>query len=98
METNIDKLEADLSALRGEVIRIQSTVDDHEKELRVLREVYIRHDEKLDNINTKVGEVLLKVNSLTELPAQRWNDTVKTVISIIVTAVVTFAITKLIGQ
>lgn len=90
METRLATLEADLKTAFHRIDEIrnrQATLDDL---VVSVKQLAIREE----NVEANVKEIKADVKALTNKPAERWNDLVKTIIGIIVAGVVGFILAK----
>lgn len=90
METRLATLEADLKTAFHRIDEIrnrQATLDDL---VVSVKQLAIREE----NVEANVKEIKADVKALTNKPAERWNDLVKTIIGIIVAGVVGFVLAK----
>lgn len=90
METRLATLEADLKTAFHRIDEIrnrQATLDDL---VVSVKQLAIREE----NVEANVKEIKADVKALTNKPAERWNDLVKTIIGLIVAGVVGFILAK----
>lgn len=90
LDKRLTTVEADLkTAFRriDEVRDRMSTIDDLVVSVKQLAI-------KEENVETNVKEIRADVKALTNKPAERWNDLVKTVIGLIVAGVVGYVLAK----
>lgn len=90
METRLATLEADLKTAFHRIDEIrnrQATLDDL---VVSVKQLAIREE----NVEANVKEIKADVKALTNKPAERWNELIKTIIGIIVAGVVGFVLAK----
>ena len=90
METRLATLEADLKTAFHRIDEIrnrQATLDDL---VVSVKQLAIREE----NVEANVKEIKADVKALTNKPAERWNDLVKTIIGLVVAGVVGFILAK----
>jgi len=89
-EHRLTKLEADMTMAFRRIDELrdrQSSIDDLSVSLKQLA---IREE----NVESALKEIKADVKSLTNKPAERWNDLVKTIISVVVAGVVGYMLAK----
>lgn len=85
----------------AEITEIERRVESCEKSIRSLEQRQTDYAVEQAKINTQLsnalvtlGEIKSSIEQIKEKPAKRWDSIVATVISVVVTAFVTYLITK----
>lgn len=95
----IDRLEKDLAELRRQNSssheRIFERLGEVEKTTAVQKEQYSHILERLDTIDKNVSSAGTKLDAIEAKPAKRWEDLVKTALTVLITGLVTYFLYKM---
>ena len=89
-EHRLTKLESDLKTAFSKIDEVRNRQNAFDDLVISVKQLAIREE----NVESDVKEIKADVKTLTNKPAERWNDLVKTVIGLIVAAVVGFILAK----
>ena len=89
-EHRLTKLESDLKTAFSKIDEIRNRQTAFDDLVISVKQLAIREE----NVEADIKEIKADVKTLTNKPAERWNDLVKTVIGLIVAAVVGFILAK----
>ena len=89
-EHRLTKLESDLRTAFSKIDELRNRQTAFDDLVISVKQLAIREE----NVESDVKEIKADVKTLTNKPAERWNDLVKTIIGLIVAAVVGFALAK----
>ena len=89
-EHRLTKLESDLTTAFSKIDEIRNRQTAFDDLVISVKQLAIREE----NVESDVKEIKADVKTLTNKPAERWNDLVKTVIGLIVAGVVGFILAK----
>lgn len=88
--------------LHSEIAKVVGTIETNQREifsrLLALERNESKRDEKLDNLIDIVKELKVKIDTLTQLPAQRWNSVVTVIITVVITTIMSSGITMIITK
>jgi hypothetical protein len=90
-EHRLTKLESDLRTAFSKIDELRNRQTAFDDLVISVKQLAIREE----NVESDVKEIKADVKTLTNKPAERWNDLVKTVIGLIVAGVVGFALAKI---
>lgn len=89
-EHRLTKLESDLKTAFSKIDEVRNRQNAFDDLVISVKQLAIREE----NVEADIKEIKADVKTLTNKPAERWNDLVKTVIGLIVAAVVGFILAK----
>ena len=89
-EHRLTKLESDLKTAFSKIDELRNRQNAFDDLVISVKQLAIREE----NVEADIKEIKADVKTLTNKPAERWNDLVKTVIGLIVAAVVGFILAK----
>ncbi len=91
-----------VTALEQTAERHETRITAHGQEIDELREMLIadhadnRHrDETMRRIESKQDKLSGKIDTLLLQPAEKWNDATKTAVAVVVTAIVTWILSRI---
>ena len=88
MDGRVRKLEADSQQMMADIETLDKRVDNHGAELDKLKIKSATMDTVLTRIDATVAKIDGRMDAQQMKPAQRWDDLVKQVITLVVAAVV----------
>lgn len=88
MDSRVRKLEADNQQMMGDIEALEKRVSNHGAELDELKIKSATMDTVLNRIDATVAKIDGRMDAQQMKPAQRWDDLVKQVITLVVAAVV----------
>lgn len=90
--------------LEKHVQELQQTVKDHESRIKEVEKTSAVSEERIDmifnilkEIKGSIDKIANKIDAIEKRPGQRWDDTTKTIITVAVTSIVTFILSKVIN-
>ena len=89
-EHRLTKLESDLKTAFSKIDELRNRQNAFDDLVISVKQLAIREE----NVEADIKEIKADVKTLTNKPAERWNDLVKTVIGLIVAGVVGFILAK----
>ena len=89
-EHRLTRLESDLKTAFSKIDEVRNRQNAFDDLVISVKQLAIREE----NVESDVKEIKADVKTLTNKPAERWNDLVKTIIGLIVAAVVGFILAK----
>lgn len=89
-EHRLTRLESDLKTAFSKIDELRNRQNAFDDLVISVKQLAIREE----NVEADIKEIKADVKTLTNKPAERWNDLVKTIISLIVAAVVGFILAK----
>ena len=89
-EHRLTRLESDLKTAFSKIDELRNRQTAFDDLVISVKQLAIREE----NVESDVKEIKADVKTLTNKPAERWNDLVKTAIGLIVAAVVGFILAK----
>ena len=89
-EHRLTRLESDLKTAFSKIDELRNRQNAFDDLVISVKQLAIREE----NVESDVKEIKADVKTLTNKPAERWNDLVKTIIGLIVAAVVGFILAK----
>ena len=89
-EHRLTRLESDLKTAFSKIDELRNRQNAFDDLVISLKQLAIRED----ILEADIKEIKADVKTLTNKPAERWNDLVKTIIGLIVAAVVGFILAK----
>lgn len=89
-EHRLTRLESDLKTAFSKIDELRNRQNAFDDLVISVKQLAIREE----NVEADIKEIKADVKTLTNKPAERWNDLVKTVIGLIVAAVVGFILAK----
>ena len=89
-EHRLTKLESDLKTAFSKIDEVRNRQNAFDDLVISVKQLAIREE----NVEADIKEIKADVKTLANKPAERWNDLVKTVIGLIVAAVVGFILAK----
>lgn len=89
-EHRLTKLESDLKTAFSKIDELRNRQNAFDDLVISVKQLAIREE----NVEADIKEIKADVKTLTNKPAERWNDLVKTIIGLIVAAVVGFILAK----
>lgn len=90
VEHRLTRLESDLKTAFSKIDDVRNRQNAFDDLVISVKQLAIREE----NVESDVKEIKADVKTLTNKPAERWNDLVKTIIGLIVAAVVGFILAK----
>lgn len=81
-EKRIANLEAKIEKLEDEVSELHKNTAVSKQEIKMIFNI-------LNEIKDSIKDIAKELGSIKEKPARKWEDTIKTIITVIVTSVVT---------
>lgn len=90
VEHRLTRLESDLKTAFSKIDELRNRQNAFDDLVISVKQLAIREE----NVEADIKEIKADVKTLTNKPAERWNDLVKTVIGLIVAAVVGFILAK----
>ncbi len=98
----LTKIEID--NLKERILRIEKIQENYDAELKELRQLLNEFDttqqlilQKLDTIMSSIEQLQKDTISLKEKPATKWENAKWIVVSVVITSIVTFIISKILG-
>ncbi len=91
VEHRLTRLESDLKTAFSKIDELRNRQNAFDDLVISVKQLAIREE----NVEADIKEIKADVKTLTNKPAERWNDLVKTVIGLIVAAVVGFVLAKI---
>ena len=88
MDSRVRKLEADSQKMKADIKTLDERVSDHGDELDELKIKSATMDTVLTRIDATVAKIDGRMDAQQMKPAQRWDDLVKQVITLVVAAAV----------
>lgn len=88
MDSRVRKLEADSQQMKADIKTLDERVSNHGDELDELKIKSATMDTVLTRIDATVAKIDGRMDAQQMKPAQRWDDLVKQVITLVVAAVV----------
>lgn len=89
-EHRLTRLESDLKTAFSKIDELRNRQNAFDDLVISVKQLAIREE----NVEADIKEIKADVKTLTNKPAERWNDLVKTIIGLIVAAVVGFILAK----
>lgn len=89
-EHRLTRLESDLKTAFSKIDELRNRQNAFDDLVISVKQLAIREE----NVEADIKEIKADVKTLTNKPAERWNDLVKTAIGLIVAAVVGFILAK----
>lgn len=89
-EHRLTRLESDLKTAFSKIDELRNRQTAFDDLVISVKQLAIREE----NVEADIKEIKADVKTLTNKPAERWNDLVKTIIGLIVAAVVGFILAK----
>ncbi len=89
-EHRLTRLESDLKTAFSKIDELRNRQNAFDDLVISVKQLAIREE----NVEADIKEIKADVKTLTNKPAERWNDLVKTVIGLIVAGVVGFILAK----
>lgn len=89
-EHRLTRLESDLKTAFSKIDEVRNRQNAFDDLVISVKQLAIREE----NVESDVKEIKADVKTLTNKPAERWNDLVKTIIGIVVAGVVGFLMAK----
>lgn len=90
VEHRLTRLESDLKTAFSKIDELRNRQNAFDDLVISVKQLAIREE----NVEADIKEIKADVKTLTNKPAERWNDLVKTAIGLIVAAVVGFILAK----
>ena len=90
VEHRLTRLESDLKTAFSKIDELRNRQNAFDDLVISVKQLAIREE----NVEADIKEIKADVKTLTNKPAERWNDLVKTIIGIIVAGVVGFILAK----
>lgn len=90
VEHRLTRLESDLKTAFSKIDELRNRQNAFDDLVISVKQLAIREE----NVEADIKEIKADVKTLTNKPAERWNDLVKTVIGLIVAGVVGFILAK----
>lgn len=89
-EHRLTRLESDLKTAFSKIDELRNRQNAFDDLVISVKQLAIREE----NVEADIKEIKADVKTLTNKPAERWNDLVKTIIGLVVAAVVGFILAK----
>ena len=90
VEHRLTRLESDLKTAFSKIDELRNRQNAFDDLVISVKQLAIREE----NVEADIKEIKADVKTLTNKPAERWNDLVKTIIGLVVAAVVGFILAK----
>lgn len=89
-EHRLTRLESDLKTAFSKIDELRNRQNAFDDLVISVKQLAIREE----NVEADIKEIKADVKTLTNKPAERWNDLVKTIIGLVIAAIVGFILAK----
>ena len=87
LDKRVSKLEGQVEKIVSDIAEIDSAAKVSEEQIKMIFKI-------LTEIKDSIKQIAEKIESIEQKPAKRWDDVIKTLVTVAVTAVVTYFIKK----